>query len=189
MIQLNRKFSRMLPVRATIIFSKRIRKVTAAAAIFLWASAGPAFALQKKVVGRIEKVKICPGNLEFKAKIDTGARHSSLDVSDVAEFERKGEKWIRFDVVNYKGQRRTFEKKIVREALIKRHKNKPASRHVIKLGVCLGEYFQEVEFTLADRTGFNYRMLIGCSFISGVCIVDPALNFTTSPNCRNYCSD
>ncbi len=147
------------------------------------------FSAEKKIVGLIEKVKICPEGLEFKAKVDTGAQHSSLDVSDAVEFERNGEKWIRFKVVNYKGQQRTLEKKIIRKALIKRHRAKSASRYVIKLGICMGEYFREVEFTLADRTGFTYRMLIGCSFIVGTCIVDPSLKYTTQPDCKEKCGE
>lgn len=144
-------------------------------------------AADKKIIGLIEMVRICPSRLEFKAKIDTGAQNSSLDVDNIEAFERDGNKWVRFDVVNFRGQKRTLEKPVVRTALIKRHKNKAASRYVIKLGICLGEYYQEVEFNLADRTGFNYRMLIGCSFLQGVCIVDPSLKYTTHPRCKDSC--
>ena len=79
----------------------------------------------KQIVGRIEKVKICPENILFKAKLDTGADHSSLDAANIVEFERDGEKWVRFKVVNFRGQKRIFEKpstnkKGRREILFKR---------------------------------------------------------------------
>ena len=34
----------------------------------------------------------------LKAKIDTGARTSSLHAEDVEEFDRDGEPWVRFTV-------------------------------------------------------------------------------------------
>jgi hypothetical protein len=144
---------------------------------------------EKKIVGLIEKVKICPSGLEFKAKLDTGARNSSLGVSQTVEFERNGEEWIRFDAANLKGEKRTIERKIIKRVRIKRHKTESVRRYVIKLGVCLGEYYREVEVNLEDRTGFNYRMLVGRSFIEGVFIVDPSLNFTTQPRCREPCGN
>jgi hypothetical protein len=147
-----------------------------------------AFAQEKQVAGLIEKVKICPENIIFRAKLDTGADHSSLDASDITEFKRDGEKWVRFKVVNFRGQKRTFEKRLVRYAKIKRQIRKPVERPVIRLNICLGEQFKEVEFNLTDRTGFSYKMLIGCSFMNGVCIVDPAKKFTSEPKCEASCA-
>jgi hypothetical protein len=141
----------------------------------------------KQIVGRIEKVKICPENILFKAKLDTGADHSSLDASQITEFKRDGEKWVRFKVVNFRGQKRTFEKRLVRYAKIKRKILKSVERPVVRLSICLGEHFKEVEFNLTDRTGFNYRMLIGCSFMEGACIVDPAKKFISEPKCEVFC--
>jgi hypothetical protein len=148
-----------------------------------------AFPLEKKIVGLIEKVKICPGALEIMAKVDTGATHSSLDVSHIVEFERNNVRWVRFDVANHKGQKRTIEREIFRKTRIKRHKEKPASVYVVKLGICLGDHYREVEVNLADRTGFNYRMLIGRSFIKDVFIVDPSLRFTTRSSCNEPCRE
>jgi hypothetical protein len=148
-----------------------------------------AFPLEKKIVGLIEKVKICPGALEIMAKVDTGATHSSLGVSHIVDFERNGVKWVRFDVANHKGQKRTIEKEIFRKTRIKRHNEEPAGVYVVKLGICLGDYYREVEVNLTDRTGFSYRMLIGRSFIKDVFIVDPSLRFTTRPSCKGPCYD
>ena len=141
----------------------------------------------KQIVGRIEKVRICPENILFKAKLDTGADHSSLDASHITEFERDGKKWVRFKVVNFRGQKRTFEKRLIRYAKIKRKNQKSVERPVILLSICLGEHFKKVEFNLTDRKGFSYKMLIGCSFMAGVCIVDPAKKFTSEPKCEVLC--
>lgn len=146
-----------------------------------------AFPQEKKVVGLIEKVRVCPAAFEITAKVDTGAAHSSLDASNIVEFERNGVKWVRFDVVNHKGQKRTIESKILRMVRIKRHAQKPARAYTIKLGICLGDYYREDQVSLANRTGFNYRMLIGRSYIRGVFVVDPSLKFTTRPRCGEAC--
>lgn len=156
--------------------------------ISLWSPVS-AFSSEKRIVGLIEKVRICPGGLEFNAKVDTGAQSSSFDVSHIVEFDRNGEKWIRFDVENLKGEKRTIERKIIRRVRIKRHKTNSVSRYVIKLGICLGEHYREVEVNLADRSRFNYRVLVGCSFIKGVFIVDPSLNFTAQPRCTEPCGN
>jgi hypothetical protein len=141
----------------------------------------------KQIVGRAEIVKICPESILFRAKLDTGADHSSLDASNVVEFERDGQKWVRFKVVNFRGQKRIFEKRLIRYARIKRKRLPPVERPVIRLSICLGKHFKEVEFNLSDRTGFSYKMLIGCSFLEGMCIVDPAKKYTSEHKCEVFC--
>jgi len=141
----------------------------------------------KQIVGRAEIVKICPEGILFRAKLDTGADNSSLDASNITEFERDGKKWVRFKVVNFRGQKRTFEKRLIRYAKIKRKRQAPVERPVVRLSICVGKHFKEVEFNLADRTGFSYKMLIGCSFMDGVCIVDPGKKFTSKPECEVFC--
>jgi hypothetical protein len=45
---------------------------------------------------------------------------------------------------------------------------------VIRLGVCLGRLYREVEVSLADRQRFKYPMLLGRNFFGTDVIVDPA---------------
>lgn len=144
---------------------------------------------EKKVIGLKERVIICPGNIIFNAKVDTGAKHSSLDVSKLTEFERQGKKWIRFRIVNYRGDQMTMEKPVFRIAKIKEHNSESQKRYVIKLGICMGEFYKEVQCTLANRKGFNYRMLIGRSFFRGTFLVDAAKEYTTLPVCDKACEE
>jgi len=146
-----------------------------------------AIAQEKQVVGLLEKVKICPENLIMEAKLDTGADHSSLSATNIEEFERDGKRWIRFDVHTTKGFWGTREKKLLRIAKIKSHQDDDQERPVIRLGVCLGKYYREVDFNLTDRRKFEHQMLIGRSFMNGLLIVDPAAEFTTTPNCEVSC--
>ena len=147
-----------------------------------------AIAREKQVVGLLEKVKICPENLIMIAKLDTGAEHSSLSATNIKEFVRDGKRWIRFDVHTTKGFWGTREKRLVRIAKIKRHKDDHQERPVIRLGVCLGKYYREVDFNLTDRRKFKYQMLIGRSFMNGMLIVDPAAEFTVAPGSEMSCA-
>jgi hypothetical protein len=142
----------------------------------------------RKVVGRLEIVRIYPGNLRLRARLDTGAKNSSLDAQNIAEFERGGQSWIRFDVTNHKGKTVTLERKIYREVKSKRKHGSPRKRLVIKLSICLGSILREVEVNLVDRSEFNYPMLIGRSFMENHLVVDPAVKFVTRPNCEGMSS-
>ena len=55
-----------------------------------------------RVAGWIENVSIFPGNFKIKAKLDTGARNSSLNARNMEEFYRDGDKWVRFKLKNWK---------------------------------------------------------------------------------------
>jgi hypothetical protein len=146
--------------------------------------APPGTAGEKTVVGWIEKVRIYPGNFVVHAKLDSGAEYSSLDAANLTEFDRDGKPWVRFDLTERDGQKITMERPLLRQATIKRHYLKSQQRPVIKLGVCLGKLYQETEVNLVNRTGFQYRMLIGRKFMEGAVIIDPSAKYTVEPECK-----
>jgi Uncharacterized protein conserved in archaea len=139
---------------------------------------------EKKLIGWVEKVRIYPSEMVFNAKIDTGARNSSINAQNIIEFERDDQTWVRFDVINKDKVRMTLELPLVREAKIKRHFGKSQQRHVVVMGVCLGPVYKQTEVTLIDREGFLYGMLIGRSFLKNRFIVNPSETFTTAPACK-----
>jgi hypothetical protein len=144
----------------------------------------PAAAGEKKVVGWIEKVRISPGNFVVHAKLDSGAEYSSLDAANLTQFERNGKPWVRFDLSERDGQKITMERPLLRMATIKRHYLKSQKRPVIKLGLCLGNIYKETEVNLVDRSGFQYRMLIGRKFMEGAVVIDPSAKYTVEPECK-----
>ena len=148
----------------------------------------PAAAGEKKVVGWIEKVRISPGNFIVHAKLDSGAEYSSLDAANLTEFERNGKPWVRFDLTEREGQKITIERPLLRWAPIKRHNQEPQRRPVIKLGVCLGNIYQETEVNLINRKNYQYRMLIGRKFMEGAVIIDPSAKYTVEPECKEAAS-
>jgi hypothetical protein len=137
-----------------------------------------------RVAGWIENVSIFPGNLKIKAKLDTGARNSSLNANHIEKFERDGVNWVRFKLKNWKGRTENIEARVIRMATIKQHGDKSMTRPVIRLGICLGNVFKEVEVNLEDRRKFNYQMLIGRSFLQKSILVDSSVTFTVQPDCQ-----
>jgi hypothetical protein len=138
----------------------------------------------KLVVGWIENVTILPENLKLKAKLDTGARNSSLNAVNIIEFKRGGDTFVRFDIINSKGRPGTIEAKVIRMAKIKVHNSEPARRPVIRIGICLEKVYKEVEINLVNRSNFNYQLLIGRSYLKGAFVVDPSKTFTIKTDCR-----
>ncbi len=137
----------------------------------------------RMIAGWVENVRLYPGNYLVAAKLDTGADSCSLDAADITGFQRRGEKWVRFNVVDRDGKNQTMEAKVVRMVRIKRHNVAPERRPVIRLGICLGNTFAQTEVNLEDRSGFEYPMLIGRNFLAGRVTVDPGAKYRLEPNC------
>ena len=51
----------------------------------------------KIIIGAVEKVRLLPPNVVLKARIDTGAKTTSIDAQNIIPFERDGKEWVRFD--------------------------------------------------------------------------------------------
>lgn len=136
------------------------------------------------VMGWIERVEVLPHGLLMEAKLDTGAKNTSIDAANIVEFSRGGKKWVRFDVSDRKGRTVTFERPVFRIARIRRAEMKTTSRPVVKLPICIGSFLQEVEVNLAKRTHLNYPLLIGRSAMERKVIVDSSRKFTKDPMCR-----
>jgi len=145
-------------------------------------SAG-ATAEPKQVVGLVETIRVLPGDLIVDAKLDTGADNSSIHASDIVEFLRDGEPWVRFRVVNREGQTQVLERELVRVARIKAEKGQRQKRPVVMLSLCLGKTQREVQVTLVDRSRFRYRMILGRSFLRDLFLIDPSLKRTVQPEC------
>jgi len=154
----------------------------------VWLSALPADAESKKVIGWLEMVRIYPGNLKMRAKMDTGAKSSSINVYKLQKFERAGETWINFEIrektKNKKGKSATFEKKVIDSVKIKKKGGGLEERIVVKLEICLAGVHKEIEVGLLDRSNFHYQVLIGRTDLENIFVIDPAEVFTHKPDCK-----
>lgn len=139
----------------------------------------------KPIVGWIEDVFVHPGDILIRAKLDTGADVSSLHAVDIDEFDKKGERWVRFVLLDDGGKKVPMERKVARDITIARHRGREEKRVVVLLGICLGKVYKTVEVNLVDRTGLKYPMLVGRSFLAGAVVVDPSHELTTRPHCED----
>ena len=146
----------------------------------------------RSLLGWIEWVVLEPQKLRVKARLDTGAKTSSLHAVDVVEFERDGEKWVRFKVPldnhkeDYDGELPTlaYERPVAATILIKRKNAHLQPRYVVEMAFCINGHAHEAKFSLADRSNFNYPVLLGRRFLGDVTLVDPRESFLAQRRCE-----
>lgn len=143
-----------------------------------------ALADKKKVVGWIEPVVVQPQQLSFIAKLDTGAKNSSLNSPKIEILEKNGREIVRFDIKSRDGRNHTLELPLVKRAVIKRHFCPAQERPVVMMEICLGNVAKKVPVNLVDRSKFNYQLLLGRSFLNPEFVIDSATTKTTKPKCR-----
>lgn len=129
---------------------------------------------QKQIVGEIEQAYLAELGLTLKARIDTGATTSSIDARNIQAFERDGEQWVRFNILNPDtNQMVQFEKIRVRKVKINQaNSDTPETRPVVEMQIAIGEVSQLAEFTLSNRSHLDYQLLVGRNILRDVMIVD-----------------
>ncbi|MFC4252164.1 MAG: ATP-dependent zinc protease [Sinimarinibacterium flocculans] len=140
----------------------------------------------REIFGWLEWVAVGERGVRLKAKLDTGATTSSMTAENIEYFERDGDKWVRFDVrdEDLEGVE-IFEAPLARHVRIRRHGGKTQRRPVVKLGLCVGDVYRERQFSLIDRSGFNYPVLVGRNYMRDYVLVDSAVIYTREPSCEN----
>ncbi|MBI2602427.1 MAG: ATP-dependent zinc protease [Deltaproteobacteria bacterium] len=124
---------------------------------------------------------------KIKAKIDTGARTSTLHAFDVKEYSVGTMTFVRFKV--HPVQRNTRElvscrAALVGKRLIKDSGGKVTVRHVIETEITLNARTWTLELTLVNRDEMGFRMLLGRQAIRGHFMIDPSRSFLMSKKKR-----
>lgn len=113
----------------------------------------------KLILGTEEWVWLDPVKKHVKVKIDPGSKLSTIGVSDLQEFERDGNDWVKF-IASGKSLEMPVEYWI---------KNNGSEREaVIKLRIKLVELNELTEFVLKKGTG----IVLGENFIRDVAVFD-----------------
>ena len=112
----------------------------------------------------------------IKAKIDTGARTSSIHAYEIEPFERDGEKYLRFEL--HPVQRSTKETVRTEAKLLEYRKVRSSNGHqsvrpVIVTHVRLLGHVWPIELTLANRDTMGFRMLLGRESVRDRFLIDP----------------
>jgi len=116
----------------------------------------------------------------IKAKIDTGARTSSLHAFDVREFDRDGQDWVRFKVKPWQDSQEdavVVERPVHDRRAVRSSSGHAQQRIVVKLRIRLVDHEVVAEVTLSNRDEMGFRMLIGREALRRGYTVDPARSF------------
>lgn len=116
----------------------------------------------------------------IKAKVDTGARTSSLHAFALEPFRRDGAPWVRFQI--YPWQRSTNDAVAVELPVHDRRLVRPSSgeeeqRHVVLMPVTVAGHTVPVEVTLSRRDAMGFRMLLGRQAMRRRFLVDPGRSY------------
>lgn len=115
------------------------------------------------------------------AKIDTGARTSSLHARVLEQFDRQGKPFIRF-AMDWDGAEHIAEAIQVDTRGVTSSNGDVQSRFVIKTPLRIGMETFRAEFTLADRTDMKFPMLIGRTALRRRFVVDSGHSWLQTPD-------
>jgi hypothetical protein len=115
-----------------------------------------------------------------KAKVDTGARTSTLNAFYVEQFVDAGRKRVQFGVHPHQ-DRTDVEQHCIADVLNQRvvtdSGGHPELRIFIRTWVTIGKTCPSIQITLTDRDTMRFRMLLGRTAMRGHFMVDPKRSF------------
>ncbi len=137
----------------------------------------------------------CLGLPAINAKIDTGAKTSSLHAFNIENFYIEGVEYVKFFIHPLQKNKKlvrscvaqVFDRRMVSDSGGKKEK-----RYVIKSDLRIGEITARIEFTLANRDSMAFRMLLGRQAIKQMrMLVDVSKSFvqgkrTSKSNLKLY---
>jgi ribosomal protein S6--L-glutamate ligase len=132
---------------------------------------------QKKIIGSEEWVSLPDLRLPaIKARIDSGAKSSSLHAFNIQSFRRDSELWVSFEVHPIQNDRRTVvrcEALVIDRREVKSSSGISEKRYFIKSNLKINDQIWNIELSLSNRQAMDYRMLLGREAMIGRLIVDP----------------
>jgi ribosomal protein S6--L-glutamate ligase len=114
----------------------------------------------------------------IKARVDSGAKTSSIQANNIKPFYKDTEEWVSFEVNPLQDNRSITikcEAKIYAKRTIKSSMGISEERLVIKALNTMGSDTFEIELTLANRDSMEFRMLIGREALQNRFLVNPSV--------------
>lgn len=123
----------------------------------------------------------------INAKVDTGARSSSIHAFDVEEFDDDGTAMVHFTL--HPIQRKAHpavdcRAPLLEYRMVKNPGGRQERRPVISTRVSMGPDVFPIELTLDRRDTMGFRMLLGRQAIRGRYVVDPGRSFLLVPQAK-----
>lgn len=133
---------------------------------------------QDFVIGKFDRIDLPALNLKnLKAKIDTGAKTSSLHCSYIKQLDENLVEFEVLDETHKKYKETKFTMPIQRVASVRSSNGIVEKRFVISTKVIIFGKSYETEFTLRNRIKMNYPILLGREFLKQGFLVDVRKEF------------
>jgi ribosomal protein S6--L-glutamate ligase len=116
----------------------------------------------------------------INARVDSGAKTSSIHAFNIQVFKRDGHPWVSFEVHPLQQNRKTTvrcEAMIIDRRNVKSSSGESEKRYVIRVPLSIGDHEWDAELTLTNRDSMGYRMLLGREAMQHRMLVDPASSF------------
>ena len=139
--------------------------------------------MARTTIGWRENVELLDfDNSLIKAKMDTGARTSSLHATHISESEESGKKYVSFRLrtnINNNKKYKFFKCELKEWRIIKNSGGDEEYRPVVRTKVKIGEKIMTIEITLTQRSRMSYDMLIGRTALRKKFLIDSGKSYTT----------
>ena len=143
-----------------------------------------------EIVGWVERVRLIDPDINLKAKLDTGAETSSLDVEVVKKFRKEEKRWVRFRLIDPEtGEEHIIVRERLRTVYIVRHDGARQPRPVVRMEICIAGRVLETEVSLIDRSEFTYPLLLGRKSLASFALIDPGNTYLSRPDCGLHSED
>lgn len=117
----------------------------------------------------------------IKARVDSGAKTSSVHAVNIQTFKKGGANWVSFEVHPLQDNRRTVarcEAPVIDRRTVRSSSGDAEKRLVVRVPMTLGSQTWDIELTLTNRDSMGYRMLLGREAMMGRMLVDPEVKFS-----------
>lgn len=136
---------------------------------------------EKMVLGREEWVGLPGLNIPaVKARIDSGAKTSSLHAFNIQTLKKNQKQWVSFEVHPIENNRRVTvrcESEVFDKRSVKSSSGISEKRYVIKSKLLLNNKEWDIEITLSNRDSMGFRMLLGREAMNNRVIIDPSESY------------
>lgn len=125
----------------------------------------------------------------IKAKLDTGARTSSLHTFFIEPYDENGKKMVRFGV--HPLQRRKdveliCESEVLDQRMVTDTGGNRELRYVISVNLSMGDDQWSIEMNLTNREDLRFRLLLGRTAMKGRLSVDPSRSYVLGRKLSKY---
>lgn len=134
--------------------------------------------MEYELIGWREHVDLPQFKLDnLKAKIDTGAKTSTLHAEEIQVVTLRGKKYVKFTFTDNSGKKRKLKAPFLEERKIKSSIGLVTIRPVVKTKIVMGKCQFELELTLINRDLMGFKMLIGRDALHGKFLIHPTKSY------------